>query len=311
MNELIKRRGYRPKILLVDDQPVNIHVLRELFKNECEVFMATDGEQAIAICQATMPDLILLDVAMPGMDGLEVCRQLKASEGTSDIPIIFVTAYNNDQDQLHAFEVGAVDVIGKPFNSVVVLARVRAHLMIKLQTDILKSIAFVDGLTGVANRRRFDEESIKLWQHASRSKLPISLLMIDVDFFKLFNDYYGHSKGDVCLMSVAQSLRETLKRPLDLVARYGGEEFVCVLPDTDFTGLKSIGEEMLNNVRSLSIPHLMSKLESKIVSISIGGITVIPTSNDALMGGIEAADKQLYLAKTSGRAQLCAVDCQS
>ncbi len=311
LNEFLTRRGNRPKILLVDDQIINIQVLHELFQKHCDVFVAMNGEQAISECHTNVPDLVLLDVEMPGMSGIEVCQQLKSSSCTKDIPVIFLTAYNSDQEQLQAFEAGAMDIIGKPFNSVIVLARVCAHLMLKLQADLFKSIAFVDALTGIANRRHFDEESVRLWKQAIRHKQPISLLMIDVDYFKLYNDSNGHAKGDLCLLTIAQSLKDELRRPLDLMARYGGEEFVCVLPDTDFEGAQHIAENMLRNIRALAIPHPTSGLEEKLVSVSIGAVSLIPSPCRNLMFCIEEADKQLYQAKISGRGRFCALNLQN
>ncbi|WHS63113.1 diguanylate cyclase [Pseudomonas sp. G2-4] len=294
----------RPKLLIVDDQPTNIRVLHELFREDCDVFMATSGEQAISVCQAQLPDLILLDVVMEGMDGHEVCRRLKVDPTTQDIPIIFITAQQQESDEVLGLELGAVDFISKPINTTIVRARVRAHLTLKLQSDLLRSMALIDGLTGVANRRKFNEEILADWRLCFREQKPLSLILVDVDFFKRYNDRYGHQAGDDCLKSVAQTLSATVRRPYDLVARYGGEEFACVLPNTVLSGAVEIAERMQERVRTLGIEHSASDVD-RVLTISLGVATLTPTGELGFEALIEAADKQLYEAKNAGRARVC------
>lgn len=294
----------RPKLLIVDDQPTNIRVLHELFREDCEVFMATSGEQAITVCQTQLPDLILLDVVMDDVDGHEVCRRLKADPVTQGIPIIFITAQQRDSDEALGLELGAVDFISKPINPIIVRARVRTHLTLKLQNDLLRSMALMDGLTGVANRRKFDEDILAAWRQCFREQKPLSLIMADVDFFKRYNDRYGHQAGDGCLKSVAQVLFETVRRPYDLVARYGGEEFACVLPNTGLSGAVEIAEKMQERVRALGIEHSASDVD-RVVTISLGVATLTPSGDLEFQTLIEAADKQLYEAKKAGRARAC------
>lgn len=294
----------RPKLLIVDDQPTNIRVLHELFREECDVFMATSGAQAIATCQAQLPDLILLDVVMHGMDGYEVCRRLKADPVTQGIPIIFITAQQQESDEVLGLELGAVDFISKPINPIIVRARVRTHLTLKLQNDLLRTMALMDGLTGVANRRKFDESILMNWRLCFREQRPLSLILVDVDFFKRYNDQYGHQSGDGCLRSVAQALSEMVRRPYDLVARYGGEEFACVLPGTDLSGAVEIAEKMQERVRALGIEHSASDVDI-VVTISLGVATLTPTNDLEFQVLIENADKQLYEAKKAGRARVC------
>lgn len=294
----------RPKLLIVDDQPTNIRVLHELFREECDVFMATSGAQAIATCQAQLPDLILLDVVMDGMDGYEVCRRLKADPVTQGIPIIFITAQQQESDEVLGLELGAVDFISKPINPIIVRARVRTHLTLKLQNDLLRTMALMDGLTGVANRRKFDENILENWRLCFREQRPLSLILVDVDFFKRYNDRYGHQSGDVCLRSVAHALSEIVRRPYDLVARYGGEEFACVLPSTDLSGAVEIAEKMQERVRALGIEHSASDVD-RVVTISLGVATLTPTNDLEFQVLIEDADKQLYEAKKAGRARVC------
>ena len=293
----------RPKLLIVDDQPTNIRVLHELFREDCDVFMATSGEQAIGVCQNQLPDLILLDVVMEGMDGHEVCRRLKVDPMTQGIPIIFITAQQQESDEVLGLELGAVDFISKPINPTIVRARVRTHLTLKLQNDLLRSMALMDGLTGVANRRKFDEEILADWRQCFREQKPLSLILVDVDYFKRYNDRYGHLAGDGCLKSVAQALSETVRRPYDLVARYGGEEFACVLPNTVLSGAVEIAERMQARVRTLGIEHSASDVD-RVVTISLGVATLTPTGELGFEALIEAADKQLYEAKSGGRARV-------
>ncbi|WP_101209397.1 diguanylate cyclase [Pseudomonas sp. 43NM1] len=294
----------RPKLLIVDDQPTNIRVLHELFREDCDVFMATSGEQAIGVCQLQLPDLILLDVVMEGIDGHEVCRRLKADPATQGIPIIFITAQQQESDEVSGLELGAVDFISKPINPTIVRARVRTHLTLKLQNDLLRSMALMDGLTGVANRRKFDEDILADWRQCYRERKPLSLVLVDVDFFKRYNDQYGHQAGDGCLKSVAQELSLTVRRPYDLVARYGGEEFACVLPNTNLAGAVEIAERMQERIRALGIEHSASDVDS-VVTVSLGVATVTPTGDLTISALIEAADKQLYRAKIAGRARVC------
>ena len=187
----------RPRLLVVDDQPINIQTLYQVFHADHEVFVATSGEQALAFCRGNpLPDLILLDVVMPGLDGLAVCQQLKADPVLANIPVIFVTACMDPADETRALEAGGVDFITKPVNPMVVRARVKTHLTLKAQEDFLRSLVFVDGLTGVANRRRFDEALLSEWRQCRRAGTPLALLMIDIDHFKRYNDHYGHPTGD-------------------------------------------------------------------------------------------------------------------
>ena len=295
----------RPKLLVVDDQRINILVLNELFRNDCEVFMATNGEQALQICRAQLPDLVLLDVQMDGIDGFEVCRRLKADAESRNIPVIFITAQGGEADEVRGLQLGAVDFIAKPINPIIVRARVQTHLTLKLQSDILRSMALLDGLTGVANRRKFDEQLVRDWRQSQREQTALSVILIDVDHFKRYNDHYGHQAGDAALQAVARVLDGTLKRPHDLLARYGGEEFVGVLPNTGLSEAVELAERMQAGVRALNLEHLGSP-EAQVVTISLGVATVVARSDLAPQALVEAADQQLYAAKQAGRARVCA-----
>lgn len=293
----------RPKLLIVDDQPLNIGVLHELLRDEFEVFMSTDGLRAIAMCQSLLPDIILLDILMPDMDGYEVCRRLKMGSTTADIPIIFITAHFDEAEEVRGFELGAVDFIHKPINRIITRARIHNHLIHKLQKDLLRSNALIDGLTGVANRRKFDEDLLTAWAQCARERTPISLILLDVDFFKLYNDRYGHQIGDKCLQLIADTIANSLQRPYDLTARYGGEEFACILPYTDLKGAVYVAEQILANIRELTIEHLDSK-NNHIVTLSAGVASIIPTSEEKPDMLVKVADRQLYLSKNNGRGRV-------
>ena len=295
-----------PKLLLVDDQPVNIQTLYQIFADDHEVFMATSGEQALALCRDKQPDLVLLDVIMPGMDGLETCQRLKEDDDTADIPVIFVTSQNSPEEETHGLEVGAVDFISKPVNPAVVRARVKTQLTLKAQTDALRMLASLDGLTGVPNRRIFDERLDAEWRACRRSGSPLSLLMVDVDHFKLYNDHYGHLDGDQCLKAIASALASSVERGRDMLARFGGEEFVCLLPDTDLEGAKHIAEKLRQAVEGLAIPHVESKTAAT-VTVSLGVATTAECDALEPPDLLKIADEQLYLAKQSGRNRVCGV----
>lgn len=295
----------RPKLLVVDDQRINILVLNELFREDCDVFMATSGEQALQVCRAQLPDLVLLDVQMDGIDGYEVYRRLKADAESRNIPVIFITAQGGEADEVRGLQLGAVDFIAKPINPVIVRARVQTHLTLKLQSDILRSMALLDGLTGVANRRKFDEQLLRDWRQSQREQTSLSLILVDVDHFKRYNDHYGHQAGDAALQAVARVLTSTLRRPHDLLARYGGEEFVGVLPNTGLSEAVKLAERMQAGVRALNLEHSGSP-EAQVVTISLGVATVVARSDLAPQALVEAADQQLYAAKQAGRARVCA-----
>ena len=300
---LLQLLGRRPRLLVVDDQPVNIQALHQVFAADCQVLMATSGAQALALCRDKQPDLVLLDVQMPGMDGYELCAQLKADALLNTIAVIFVTSNNRPEDETRALEAGAADFITKPFNPAVVRARVRAQLTIKLQADLLREMAFIDGLTGVHNRRHFDERLDIEMQRAIRSRAQLAVVLADVDFFKRYNDAYGHLAGDDCLRKVARTLKACLRRPGDVLARYGGEEFACVLPDTDLAGALGVAEAMEAAVRALQMPHAKSDV-MPVVTLSLGVAVTISGRGD--VGALlSLADEQLYKAKAQGRGKVC------
>lgn len=291
----------RSTVLIVDDQPANIRILGEALKNDYQIKMATSGEKAIQIAASEeSPDLILLDIIMPGIDGYEVCKQLKNNYKTEKIPIIFITAKDQEEDETKGLDYGAVDYITKPFSLPIVKARVKTHLELKKHRDILEDLSTLDGLTGIPNRRKFDAYLKTEWKRAVRESYPLSLIMIDIDHFKLFNDNYGHGPGDECLKKVAKELSITAKRPADFVARYGGEEFSSILPNTSIEQATEFAELLRHNIEKLYIPHDFSPSGNRI-TISLGSATTIPTVKKSYDLLITSADNALYKAKSDGR----------
>ncbi len=294
----------KPRLLLVDDQPINIQVLHQIFAKDFQVFMATSGQQALALCAVNPPDLVLLDVVMPEMDGFEVCARLKADAATRDIPVIFVTAHSDAEQETRGLGLGAVDFISKPVNPAVVRARVNTHLTLKLQSDVMRKLVFLDGLTGAYNRRYFDQQLGTEWARAKRNGTPLSLILLDVDCFKSYNDLYGHLAGDDCLRQIVQTLKEGMRRPADLVARYGGEEFVCILPETALEDALAVARTLEQRVRARQMAHAQSSAAA-VVTVSLGVACSTGPSAGSAQALLAEADAQLYRAKHAGRGQAC------
>lgn len=292
------------RLLLVDDDPISLMVLNKAIEETHEVRFATAGVQAFELLREAPADLILLDMNMPEMDGFEVCRRLKNDPITADIPVIFVTAQQDTEAETNALDAGGVDFIVKPINPAVVRARIRTHLTLKAQSDFLKKIAFIDGLTGIANRRRYDDALLTEWRYCRRNNLPLTLLMIDIDHFKQFNDHYGHLEGDNCLKTVATAIKQPFFRSHDIVARYGGEEFICLLPACDREPGRTKAEDVRRTIADLEIPHATSST-ARVVTVSIGVASVYPNDVGNPLALFRAADTALYQAKNSGRNQVC------
>ena len=290
----------KSQILIVDDDISIIHLLSEILRGTAQITFATKGEQALKMAQANQPDLILLDISMAEMDGFEVCRQLKLDPDTKDLPIIFMTAHDDTESEIKCFEAGAVDFVLKPFNPRVVQARVNVHLRLKQHVEMLGTLANRDGLTGLFNRRYFDEIYESEYRRHQRHQLPLGVVMIDIDCFKKYNDFYGHVDGDEALRRVAQALAGVCKRPGEMVARFGGEEFVALIPHMDPQHLTKLGDSFCAAVRELQIPHLQSDAGSH-VTVSVGIVCAIPSKDSSQNALLEAADKTLYSAKHHGR----------
>jgi len=291
------------KVLVADDDAVNREVLGELLKPEYTVLLARNGEQTLERAARHLPDLILLDVLMPDMSGHEVLRRLRADPQTEHISVIFISGLNRPEDEANGLKMGAADYIVKPFNPTVVMARVALHLQVLRQRRMLERLANVDGLTELANRRRFDQMYTLEWQRARRSGRPLSLALLDVDAFKQYNDRYGHPAGDRALRSVARAAGSALHRPADLAARYGGEELVLLMPETDAADAQRICADLRQAVAALAIVHQASTA-APMLTVSIGGATLLADSHEQQAELFEAADAQLYRAKQAGRNRI-------
>jgi diguanylate cyclase (GGDEF)-like protein len=291
----------RPRVLIVDGEPVTAQLARVLAK-ACQIQVVPSAALILEAARQPdqHPDLILLNIMAPAREGLELCRQLKADEVTQSVPVVLITDRDHAEDEARALELGADDCIPRPFRLDVAEARIRNQLRIKIRNDLLERYANQDSLTEVANRRCFDLTLAAEWRRAIRDRQPLSLVMVDVDCFKQFNDRYGHREGDHCLRRLAKAMDQALTRPGDLVARYGGEEFVAILPGTALEGARWLGERLRNAVLELHIPQQRHD-GIRQVTISVGCASVQPNANGACYSLLQVADEQLYLAKHSGR----------
>jgi len=319
-------------ILLIDDSNDNLRLLSTMLKSQgYTVKKAISGKFALQSMEVIDPDLILLDVNMPEMNGYEVCEILKAQEKYQSTPIIFISASDQVFNKVKAFQVGAIDYITKPFQLEEVLIRVenqlyrkRLYQELQRQNELLKTeiderlrvekdlteanqklelLASLDGLTGIANRRRFDEYIQVEWQRCVRGGFPISLILIDVDFFHYYNETYGHLLGDDCLKTIANILQTMSQRATDLTARYGGEEFVIVLPHTPPEGVRKLAERIQAAIAAKKISHRRSSV-SKYVTLSIGVATIVPNQQSKMTNFIDLADQALFKAKRAGRNRI-------
>lgn len=293
----------RGTVLIVDDDASSAETLRSILAPEYNVLVAQDGFTAIRIAAESLPDLVLLDVRMPRIDGYVACKLLKSDPLTSNIPVIFVTAKDLTEDVARGFAAGAADYVTKPIAAPIVLARVRNHVELKRNRDLLESLSLQDPLTQLANRRRFDDLFAREWLRGARMASPLGVMLLDIDHFKEYNDLYGHGRGDECLRRVARALADVVRRPTDLMARYGGEEFVCLLPDTEIQGMRRLAERCREAIESLAIPHEASPT-SEVVTISIGAVSRIPAEDDRAEDVLSEADLLLYQAKEDGRNRI-------
>ncbi|CZT28843.1 diguanylate cyclase [Pseudomonas cerasi] len=302
-----------PSLLIVDDDISAIRVLSKVLNGLGQIRFATGGAQALKMVRDMRPDLILLDAEMPGMSGFEVCETLKADQLLEDVPVILITSHTETRIEEAGLALGAVDFIGKPIQPLIVTARVKTHLRLKMAMDQLNLLAQTDGLTGLANRRFLDESIEREWLRVRRNQGAFSLLLLDIDFFKRYNDHYGHLQGDECLIAIAHAVKNCVHRSTDLVARYGGEEFAVLLPDTGAEGACRLAEEVVEHIHGLARPHETSDLGRVTVSVGVAsleaGALPIPrpgvaagTAPDPIAAALLAeADRALYRAKHEGR----------
>ncbi len=299
-------------ILVADDDKTTRMGLRHAMELEgYQVVEAINGESCLAIFSRLHPDVVLLDAVMPVMDGFACCARIQQLQGATQAPVLMITGLEDQDSVNQAFTAGAVDYITKPINWAVLRQRVRLLIQqVRLYRQLeeanfeLQRLATVDGLTQVANRRRFDEYLENEWRRMMREQLPLSLILSDIDCFKLYNDTYGHQSGDDCLRKVAQVMQTAAKRTIDLLARYGGEEFAVILPNTEQLGAIQVAEDIRVGVRGLALTHARSRM-TNVLTVSLGIATTIPHRNSSPEKLIMAADRALYQAKAEGRDRYC------
>ncbi|MBE9206964.1 PleD family two-component system response regulator [Nostoc sp. LEGE 06077] len=295
-------------VLIVDDEAfIRTQLRLALERDGYQIAEARDGIEALIMFQQLQPQIVLLDAIMPGMDGFECCMQLQSLDQGKYTPVLMITGLEDQESVDQAFDAGAIDYVTKPIHWPVLRQRVKRLIQqSQLQKQLeaanqeLQRLVTIDGLTQVASRRRFEEYFSQEWQRMAREQLPLSLILCDVDYFKSYNDTYGHRAGDRCLQKVAQAIKDTVKRPADLVARYGGEEFAVILPKTEMQGAANLAEKICSVVRKLAIPHSNSQV-SGYVTISGGVAADIPQPGSDFQDMISAADRALYQAKIEGR----------
>lgn len=287
------------KILIIDDSNLQIAYLRDILKDEYDITTATTAEKGLECVRNEEFSLILLDVVMPDMDGFTMLKILQEELITQHIPVIIITGLSETKHEEQGFMLGAVDYITKPFLPSIVKARVRTHIKLYRYRIQIEQQSMCDQLTGVANRRRYDEYSSKKWGEAIRLKIPFSICMMDIDKFKVYNDVFGHPAGDTVIASVAKTASGCLQRSTDFFARYGGEEFVAIILGGDAEESRNCMEKIRRAVEDLHIPHDPSI--SPWVTVSAGGVTVLPQMGDSYDKYLEIADNMLYEAKHLGR----------
>ncbi len=287
------------RLLIVDDDPNNVRLLASIFDQDYDILFALSGLEAIDISLRERPDLIILDVMMPDLDGYTVCKTIKNHPHTKDIPIVFLTAHCDAEEEIRGLEMGAADFISKPFYPKIVKIRVSNQIELKYAREKLTKLAITDGLTGIANRRYFDDQLAHEWTRARRLNQTLAIAMIDVDWFKKYNDHYGHQGGDDCLRQVANVLSNVAKRDSDFVARYGGEEFAIILPMTQAENALELSKNICLALSNLELPHALSDFGH--VTLSVGVAVGCPKQNTTPHNLLVNADKALYTAKEKGR----------
>lgn len=293
----------RPTILVIDGDCAGQVLLTQALQGTNRVLFAKTAGEALDVARRDALDLIILDVVLPDMSGYDLCRILKLDAQLGHIPLVFLTHRRHEADERIALQLGAVDYWVKPVSVEIARIRVRNYVELKRSRDLLARLTVTDPLCQVANRRGLDEALDKEWRRAQRDRLPLSVLMLDIDYFKAFNDTYGHPSGDDCLRRVADLLRDGLARPADLVARYGGEEFACILPQTDLLTAERLAQSVRRAVEMLNIPHRACPQGR--VTVSIGVAAAMPSNGADPLGLILQADKALYAAKAAGRNRVC------
>ena len=291
-------------VLIVDDEPSNIRIISSLLASEYKVLTAKSGDKALEVAYNEQPDLILLDVVMPELDGFSVIKKLKSDDATKSIPVVFITALDSQSDEEQGLKLGAVDYIHKPFHQGIVLARVKNHLELVRHKRLLEQLANLDELTELPNRRKWKSDSNKIWQLALEQNAYIAVGILDVDHFKLYNDHYGHSMGDIALQKVSNAINGYLNLQSGHLYRFGGEEFVFIVKHQDPIFLQEFIEQICQQISSLNIEHRMSSIDAKVLTASIGVCLLQPTNHISIKRILETADDCLYQSKAAGRNQV-------
>lgn len=301
----VEERRFR--ILLVEDEPVNIGVILEYLGHQYQIYIAKTREKALSILKKETIDIVLLDINLPDGNGFDICRELVDNKRDfGELSIVFMTGMDNPEDEARGIELGARDYITKPINGTVLIARLELQCQLIRQTELLSNLARIDGLTEINNRRAFDDQLPIEWNRAMRESTPLCLCLLDIDYFKRYNDTYGHPAGDKCLKAVAKSLSNRFKRGSDFISRYGGEEFALILAKTELHNAQRILEDSLEALKALKIPHAASEA-SHVVTFSAGICCSNPNNQDErydISTFLEKADEALYQAKESGRARI-------
>lgn len=291
-------------ILIVDDDKSNRKILKDLLQEQAKIIFAKNGIQAIELAKKHLPDLILLDVIMPDLSGFEVIDVIKKTPETMNISVIFITGLANNDDEAKGFDLGGCDYIYKPFKPNIVIARVMMHLELINQRKILHDIAHLDALTGVFNRRQMDVVLKDEVEKNKANEATMMIALIDIDFFKLYNDNYGHGAGDIALKQVAIALKEACTCREYFVARYGGEEFVVIFPKCDMTSARELMEKMMQAIHLKAIKHEYSNVAEQL-TLSVGAV-VLNGKNSTLteLEALNKADELLYDVKSNGRNRI-------
>jgi diguanylate cyclase (GGDEF)-like protein len=314
MSEIVHPPTENPPLILIadDDKTTRIWLRHAMEQEGYQVVEAIDGATCLTAFSDLKPDVVLLDAMMPHVDGFTCCKRIQALPGGAGTPVLVITGLEDQESVDKAFAAGAADYVTKPIHWAVLRQRVRRLIQqVKMYRQLesmnqeLQRLVSVDGLTQVANRRRFDEYLQQQWQQMQRERLSLSLILCDIDFFKLYNDTYGHQAGDDCLRQVAKVIQRSAKRSVDLAARYGGEEFAVILPNTNLRGAVQVSKEIQAKIKSLLIPHSSSKIGQQ-VTVSLGVSSMVPTPSNIAAMLITTADKALYQAKAEGRNRFCA-----
>lgn len=292
----------KPKVLIVDDDVLTVELIAQSLGASFDISFALNAADGLSLAKDVSPDIILLDVMLPDMKGYDVCKLLKSQSETYRIPVIFVTSRSEISDKTKGFALGAVDFVTKPIELPVLKARIKTHVRLKRNLETLEELSLTDPLTDLANKRHYKDALANEWKRASRARTPLSLMVVDVDDFKKFNDNYGHGLGDECLVYVTSVLKEYASRASDIVARIGGEEFAVLMPDTDEAGAQAIAESILCKLKDDKYKHEFSSV-TEYLTVSIGIATHTPSIDTPEHELFSQADKALYKAKTNGKNQ--------